>query len=164
MSIVLFRVFFCKWKLLLKLGGRDFLKWKQLFCIGETYFSIFFTRLVRTDFFVQWKQYFFGQCYFTVSRNHYWNKKKTDLRERAHSYQWTTDFLTSGNHFFLHFSETLASDSFFFVQWKRLFQQNPLFALVEKDFLASGNRFLLFRGFSFQWKPSLKLVQKDFSF
>ena len=28
---------------------------------------------------------FFGQCYFAGSRNHFWNKEKTVLRERAHS-------------------------------------------------------------------------------
>ena len=29
---------------------RDFLKWKQLFRVVETYFSIFFIRLLQTDF------------------------------------------------------------------------------------------------------------------
>ena len=33
---------------------------------------------------------------------------------------------------------------------------------MEKDFLASGNRFLLFRSFSPWWKPSLKLVEANF--
>ena len=63
--------FFRKWKLLLKLGGspffedephscqwtpslsiffRDFLQWKQLFRVAETYFSISFTRLTQMDF------------------------------------------------------------------------------------------------------------------
>ena len=32
--------------------------------------------------------------------------------KKAYYCQWTTDFLVSGNHFFLYFSET-ASDSFF---------------------------------------------------
>ena len=27
----------------------------------------------------------FGQCYFAASRNYYWNKEKTVLRERVHS-------------------------------------------------------------------------------
>ena len=53
----------------------------------------------------------FGQCYFTANRNHCWNKEKTVLRERAHSCKWSTDFLASGNHFFLHFSGTPARKS-----------------------------------------------------
>ena len=47
-------------------------------------------------------------------------------------------------------------------QLKRHVQQNPLFLLVETDFLASGNRFLLFRYFSSEWKSSLKLVKANF--
>ena len=48
-----------------------------------------------------------------------------------------TDFKPSINHFFLHFSETTVS----------FFQRNPLFRLVEMDFLANGNRFHLLRVF-----------------
>ena len=33
--------------------------------------------------------------------------------------------------------------------------------LVKTDFLASGNCFVLFAGFSSQWKPSLKLVEAN---
>ena len=98
----------------------------------------------------------FGQCYFTASRNHYWKKEKTVLRERAHSYQWTTDFLAGRNNFFSIFQ------SLFSIQWKHLFQRNSSFQLVEMDFLASGNHFLLFRGFSLEEKPSLKLVDSNF--
>ena len=47
-------------------------------------------------------------------------------------------------------------------QLKRHVQQNPLFRLVETDFLAGGNRFLLFRYFSSKWKSSLKLVEANF--
>ena len=47
----------------------------QLFRIVETYFSIFFTRLVKQIFCLV-ETVFFGQCYFTASRNHYWNKEK----------------------------------------------------------------------------------------
>ena len=103
--------FFCKWKLLLKLGGsqffndkpyscqwtpffqffRDFLKWKQLFCIVETYSSIFFTCLVVI--------FFTCLSAISLSRNHYWYKEKTVLREKAHSCQQATVFLASGNHF-----------------------------------------------------------------
>ena len=91
---------------------RYFLKWKQLFRIVETYFSIFFTWPVQTDFLPS-RNSIFGGCYFTASRNYYWNKEKTVLRVRAHCCYWTTDFLANGIHFFLHFSETLARDSFF---------------------------------------------------
>ena len=49
------------------------------------------------------KVFFFGQCYFAASRNRYWNKKETVLRERLHSCQWTIDFLTIEKHFFSPF-------------------------------------------------------------
>ena len=74
----------------------------------------------------------FSECYFTASRNHYWNKEKTVLRLRAHCCYWTTDFLANGNHFVLHFSATLARDNLFSVQWKCIFQRNPSFRLVEE--------------------------------
>ena len=108
-------------------------QYKRIFCIVETIY--------------------FGQHYFAASRNHYWNKEKTVLRETAHYCQCTTDFLASGNHFFLNFLDTLASDTL--VQLKRLFQRNPSFRLMETDFLASGNRFLLIRCFSYKQKQSL---------
>ena len=63
--------------------GNSILKWKQLFRIVETYFSMPFTQLVQIDFLPS-GPVFFGQCYFTASRNHYWNKEKTVLRERVH--------------------------------------------------------------------------------
>ena len=79
-----------------------------------------------------------GQCYFAASRNDYWNKEKTVLKETAHSCQCTTDFLASVKHFFLHFSEIPAS--FFSVQWKSIFQGNPYFQLGENNFRV-GNGF-----------------------
>ena len=88
-----------------------------------------------------------GQCYFTASRNHYWYKEKTVLRERAHYCQWTTDFLAGGNHFISIFSEILASDNLFSVQQKRLFQRNPLLRLVETNLLADGDRFFFLQRF-----------------
>ena len=130
---------------------RYFLKWKQLFRIVETYFSIFFTWLVQTDFRLSGSS-IFGECYFTASRNHYWNKERTVLRERAQCCHWTTYFLANGNHFFLHFSETLARDSLFPVQQKCLFQRNPSFRLVEtvlfclEVFSSSENRHLSYIG------------------
>ena len=85
------------------------LKRKYLFRIVETYFLIFITWLVQMDFLPS-RNSIFGECYFTASWNHYWNKEKTVLRVRAHCCYWTTDFLTNGNHFFLHFLENLARD------------------------------------------------------
>ena len=134
---------------------RVFFKQKQLFPIVETYFSIFFTWLVQTDFLPNGNS-IFGESYFTASRNHYWNKEETVLRVRAHCCYWTTDFLGNGNHFFLHFSETLARDSLFSVQWKCIFQRNPSFRLVEavlfcfQAFPTSENRHLNY------WKPFFK--------
>ena len=55
LSIVLSRDFFCKWKLLLKLGGSQFLKNESYSCQWIPIFKIF------------------------------WNKEKNVLRERAHS-------------------------------------------------------------------------------
>ena len=134
---------------------RFFLKWKQLFRIVETYFSILFTWLVQTDFLPSGNS-IFGECYFTASGNHYWNKEKTVLRERDHCCYWTTDFLANGNHFFLHFLETFARDSLFSVQCKCVFRRNPSFRLVEtvlfclEVFPSSENHHLIY------WKPLFK--------
>ena len=102
LSIVLFRIFFCKWKLLLKLRGSQSFKdepyscqWTLIFSIFQRFFkveaafpyggNVFFNILYpasETDFLPSGNS---GQCYFTVSRNHYWNMEKTVLREKAHS-------------------------------------------------------------------------------
>ena len=74
----------------------------------------------------------------------------------------TTDFLTGGNHSFSIFQRFLPVIVLFFVQRKSIFQQNPSFGLVETNFLASGNRFLLSRGSSSQWESSMKLVGANF--
>ena len=59
-----------------------------------------------------------------------------------------TDFLASGNHFTLHFSETLGSDSFSPSSGKVFFKKrNPSFRQVETDFLAKTNRFLCSESF-----------------
>ena len=77
---------------------------------GNLFFNIL--HLANANrFSAKWK--LFGECYFTASRNHYWNKEKTVLRVRAHCCYCTTDSLANGNYFFLHFSETLARDSSF---------------------------------------------------
>ena len=108
---------------------RYFLKWKQLFRIVETYFSIFFTWLVQTDFLPSGNS-IFGECYFTASRNQYWNKEKTVLIERDHCCYWTTDLLANENHFFLHFSDSFQGQ-FIFRLVEMSFSTNPSFRLVE---------------------------------
>ena len=78
------------------------------------------------------------------------------MRVRAHCCYCATDFLANGNRFFLHFSETLARDSSFSIQWKCIFQRNPSFRLVEavlfclEVFLSSKNRHLNY------WKQLFK--------
>ena len=134
---------------------RYFLKWKQLFRIVETYFSIFFTWLVQTNFLPSGNS-IFRECYFTASRNHYWNKEKKVLRERDHCCYWTTDFLANGNHFFSPFFRNSCQGQF-------------IFRLVEVSFstksfiTTSENGFILFRGFPSSenhylnyWKPLFK--------
>ena len=57
----------------------------------------------RAYFLSSGKSVFFGQCYFAASRNRYWNKEETVLREILHSCQWTIDFLAIEKHFFSPF-------------------------------------------------------------
>ena len=88
-----------------------------------------------------------------------------------------TDFLLSGNSIFLVRAILLLVETIIGIrrkqfpnkklivasgQMKRHFQWNPLLRLVQTDFLARGNRFLLFRDFSSKWKSSLKLVEANF--
>ena len=151
--------FFCKWKLLLKLGGSQFFKDEPYSCQWTPIFSIF-QRFLKgeaafpcsgtySSIYLPSRNSIFLISAVSLSRNHYLNKEKTVLRERAHSCYWATD--------------SLASDTLFSVQQKRLFQQNPSFRLAETDFLAIGSRFLLHRGFLSsgnrhlnQWSPIFK--------
>ena len=80
---------------------------------------------------------FFGQCYFAASRNHYWNKEKTVLREKAHSCKWKTDFPASANYFFSPFYGVPCQ--FFSVSWKSTFQGNSYFWLLETDFRSNSD-------------------------
>ena len=57
-----------------------------------------------------------------------------------------TDFLASTNNFYI-FLTLLPAKAFFSVYWKRTFQTNPLFQLLEKDFLSSTNFLLYLRVF-----------------
>ena len=126
----------------------------------ETCFSIFFTWLVQTDFLPSGNS-IFGECYFTASRNHYWNKEKTVLRVRAHCCYCTTDFLADGNHVFSIFQKLLlgivhfpSSESVFCLEvfpssenrhlnyWKPLFKERLYVLNNVTDSLASEYHFL----------------------
>ena len=78
LSIVLFRVFFCKWKLLLKLGGSQFFKdepyscqWTPIFSIFQRFFKVEAAFPYSGNLFFNILQLpiletvVFGQCYFT---------------------------------------------------------------------------------------------------
>ena len=99
-SIVLFRVFFCWLKLLLKLEGSKFLKknhitasehqflkfFQRFFkveaafpCSGNIFFNKSFIRVVGMNFL------HFDQSNFFVTGNHYWNLEKTVFKERTYS-------------------------------------------------------------------------------
>ena len=110
-------------------------------------------------FSVQWKQYALIQSFhfccwgkklkekpFSASENHLFNFID---RRSSFSVQWKyflmnaslrtveTEYLASRNHFYI-FVDTCASESFFFVQWKRIFDRifhfdycKKIFALVE---------------------------------
>ena len=99
---------------------------------------------------------FFGQCYFTASRNHYWNKEKTVLRERAHSCQWKSFFFFISQRLLpvivyfpssesVFFNEILHSD-----QWKRIFWLVETVSFCSGVFPSSGNCHLNY------WKPIFK--------
>ena len=64
--------------------------------------------------------------------------------------------------FFSPFFKGSCQWKFFSVWWKRIFQRKSSFRLVETNFLAGGNHFILFRDFSSWWKPSLKLMEANF--
>ena len=111
---------------------------------------------INTKYFIQTEKGFCS-CYFC-----YWKP----LLKLGRIQFLKNDLPASGNQgvwkpFLLHFSDIPTSDSFFCLV-EKYFQRKTSFQLVETDFLASDNRFLLFRGFSSQWKPSLKLVETNF--
>ena len=75
------------------------------------------------------KTVFFGQCYFTASRNHYWNKEKTVLRETAHSCWWNTDFPASRKYIYI-FSIFRRPLSVFFRLVEKYFSRISLLAYI----------------------------------
>ena len=129
---------------------RYFLKWKQLFRIVETYFSIFFTWLVQTDFLPSGNS-IFGECYFTAIRNHYWNKEKTVSREIAHCWYWITDFLANGFFFFFFsFFRNSCQGQFIFRLVEVYFSTKSLIPTSGNGFPGQRKPFFLLRGFFFK--------------
>ena len=88
--------FFCKWKLLLKLGGSQVFKelyscqWTPIFSILQIFFKVeaafpysgnLFFNILHPDSangfsFCLAETVFFGQCFFTASTNHYGIRRK----------------------------------------------------------------------------------------
>ena len=87
--------------------------------------------------FGQQKAVFFDYSYFSASSKHCWNQKETVFKEKAYSCQWTTDFSAIGSHFFLHFSETSANNSFF-QSIGKVFFHKILHLQVETDIRANN--------------------------
>ena len=84
-----------------------------------------------------------------------------------------TDFPTSGNHFFLPFSDTPTTDSFIFPSNRNVFLTSSAFWLVKADSLSSashyfiyfsdiGNVFLRQIFYYGQWKRVFWLVENSF--
>ena len=124
-------------------SGHQFFQYFQRFFKVEAAFpyggNVFFNILhlaSKNEFSSQQKQYFFRQCNFSASRNHYWNKERIVLRKRAHYCQWTTDFPASENNFFFIICRPVPVS--FSIQCKSIFQGHPFFWLVETDFRANN--------------------------
>ena len=86
------------------------------------HFSVSFIQLLEKDFLRSEDSIFFlVRAILLLVENIIRNKQ---FSKKVYSCSWTTDFLASGNQFFLHFSETPASDN----PWKP-------FSLVQRFFL-----------------------------
>ena len=109
--------------------------------------------------------------FLSACGKHCWNKAEYNFSKilslgKDYSSKWTTEFLASGNHYFWIFQRFLPVTDFFSSNGKVFFNKilhsgmvtKKKILLVETDFLARGNRFLLLKRFSSCWKPSLKLV------
>ena len=78
----------------------------------ETYILIYFIRLVQTDFLLSGKSIFLARAILLLVETIIGIRSNQSKKELILTY-WTADFLANGNHFFLHFSETPASEIFF---------------------------------------------------
>ena len=107
---------------------------------AEIYISIFSTRLIQMDFLPSGNSFFWLVLIYCY-KNNFWNKYKTVLIETAHSCQLTTDFLASENYFFLHFSEILASDSFFSHLVEESFATNSFIPTSRNRFCGQWKQF-----------------------
>ena len=140
---------------------RNFLKWRQLFLIVATYFSISFIQLVETDFAPSGNSIFLGQSYFAASRNHYWNQEKIVLKERAYSCQWTTDFMGCEKHCFCIFHRLLPVIVFYRLV-KTFFSTKSLVSASGNGFCGQQKPLSFVQRFLLLVKPSLKLVKINF--
>ena len=99
----------------------------------------------RNRFSGLWKPFFFQFETFLSLLTYFPSSENVFLNAFWLVEQWKRLWLVE-TLFFIYFLEFSASDSFFLVQWKRSFQTNLLFWLVETHFLASGNQvFPIFR-------------------
>ena len=117
--------------------NKDYHQEKEYYNNKEYYFT--WTEKDFTAFVSASENYYGFQSFLSACGKHYLNQAESNflkkfLLRKDYSCKWTTDFLASGSHSFSIFSEIPTSDSFFL-------------CLVETNFLASENCFLLFRGF-----------------
>ena len=120
---------------------RDLLKWKQLFCIVETYFSIFFSRLVQTDILPSGNSIFWSvllhwekELILASGELIFWLVKIIFFSIFQRLLPMIVYFLSSGSVFF---NKILHSDS-----WKRIFWLVETVFICSEVFSSSGNRHL----------------------
>ena len=89
----------------------------------ETYILIYFIRLVQTDFLLRGKSIFLARATLLLVETIIGIRSNQSKEELILTY-WTADFLANGNHFFLHFSETPASEIFFRLVENVFFNEN----------------------------------------
>ena len=120
---------------------RDLLKWKQLFRIVETYFSIFFSRLVQTDILPSGNSIFWSvllhwekELILASGELIFWLVKIIFFSIFQRLLPMIVYFLSSGSVFF---NKILHSDS-----WKRIFWLVETVFICSEVFSSSGNRHL----------------------
>ena len=134
----------------MKLVGIQFLK-GNVFCPG-TNSGAFFLLVeniveIRRNTIFQ-KYYRWGKIIPASGQLSFWQVETIISEFIRDSYQW---------QIFFRLTEKYFSTKSFIPAWS----QKKKFLLVETDFLARGNRFLLLKRFSSCWKPSLKLVEAN---
>ena len=89
-------------------------------------------RLMETFFSVWWKQCAFVQSFFSTVGNHYENKGEPILKEKH--------FPVSGKHFLRFYCQKKQFSGIV----ETYFSTNASFPVVETDFFANTNRFLIY--------------------